>query len=278
MFLDNASREIKHDQIPGLLQPLTREHFVKAPKEYASRSLIYNVIADVCSHNKLPTDDALLQVEKEVLEKHLSQLKQLFKRYNAENLFAVYILHRHFKVSKGFNLVGRIIIFDECHCYWTRTVANHTINSGEVCGRKFIFDKQQGWLPCEFHEGSAPDLSKVDPEFFLEFTNYLVKHDLTSTFGLEYIVPELLIFDMLEITLSNCALLLVEAVFLSLDNLVVVTTSWGWPSDQPVERRIDCLKKPDGSHKEVNVDTQKSHSSFDDVIRSVENYLYSLSL
>ncbi|KAF6517569.1 hypothetical protein HZS61_003130 [Fusarium oxysporum f. sp. conglutinans] len=64
---------MKHDQIPGLLQPLTRKHFVKAPED----------------HNKLPTDDALLQVEKEVLEKHLSQLKQLFERCNAENLFAV---------------------------------------------------------------------------------------------------------------------------------------------------------------------------------------------
>ncbi|KAG7410331.1 hypothetical protein Forpi1262_v017554 [Fusarium oxysporum f. sp. raphani] len=252
---------MKHDQIPGLLQPLTRKHFVKAPED----------------HNKLPTDDALLQVEKEVLEKHLSQLKQLFERCNAENLFAVYILHRHFKVSNGFNLVGRIVICDKCHCYWTRTVANHTINSGEVCGRKFIFDKQQGWLPCEFHEGPAPDLSKVDPEFFLEFTNYLVKHDLTSTFGLEYIVPELLIFDMLEITLPNCELLLVEAVFLSLDNLVVVTTRWGWPSDLPAETRLDCLKAPNTGHKEVSVDTQKSNTNFDDVIRSVKNYLYSLS-
>ncbi|KAG7410411.1 hypothetical protein Forpi1262_v017548 [Fusarium oxysporum f. sp. raphani] len=202
MVLEEGSRAIYHDQIRGLHKPLASGHFVQARKD----------------HNNLPMDDVLLQAEEEeVLGKHLPHLKQLFMRYNVENLFAVYILHRHFEVSKGFNLVGRIIIHNECHYYWTRTVANDTLNSGKVCGRKFIFDKQQGWLPCEFHEGSAPDLSKVDPDFFCDFTKYLVDNDLTSTFGLEYIVPELLIFDMLEIILPNCALLLVQMASLRLN-------------------------------------------------------------
>ncbi|KAI8404346.1 hypothetical protein FOFC_15841 [Fusarium oxysporum] len=256
MVLEEGSRAIYHDQIRGLHKPLASGHFVQARKD----------------HNNLPMDDVLLQAEEEeVLGKHLPHLKQLFMRYNVENLFAVYILHRHFEVSKGFNLVGRIIIHNECHYYWTRTVANDTLNSGKVCGRKFIFDKQQGWLPCEFHEGSAPDLSKVDPDFFCDFTKYLVDNDLTSTFGLEYIVPELLIFDMLEIILPNCALLLVQMASLRL-NYTTVRTTFNW-SNSISTRGANCLPDPKTNlHDEEDSHHQlrESESSVNDIIRLLE--------
>jgi hypothetical protein len=252
MALGKGSHAMHHDRICGLHQPLTSSHFVQARQD----------------HNNLPTDDALLQVEKEVLEKHLSQLKQLFKRYDVEKLFAVYILHRHFKISDGFNLVGRIIILDECYFYWTRTVANDTLNFGEVCGRKFIFDKRQGWLPCEFHEGSAPDLSKVDQEFFHEFTKYLVDNDLTSTFGLEYIVPELLILDMLEIILPNCALLLVQIASVRLKDTTVRTT-FNWSHSLSI-RGTNCIPSPKtAGHDEDDSYYQRhvSETRINDIIR-----------
>ncbi|KPA35603.1 hypothetical protein FLAG1_11683 [Fusarium langsethiae] len=257
MLLDNGSHEHNHVPISGLQKPLQSDCFIQACQ----------------SHNELPTDDVLPQVEDELLEKHRLPLEQLFKRYSAQDLFAVYILHRHFKVPVGSNLVGRTEVFDHRRYYWTRIVANDNISSGEACGRKFVYDEQQGWLPCEFHEGLAPDLSKVDTGFFPEFANYLTKHKLTSTFGLEYIVPELLLVNMFEITLSNGVLVLVESAHVSMGDSVKVTTSLGWPSCRSVERRTDCWKNPDGSHKEVNVDTHKSYNSFNDVIGLVENQL-----
>lgn len=270
MFLDKGPRVINHDRIPGLQQPPTSGDFVRARQECASRSFIYNVIANACSHNNLPNDDALLKVEEKILNEHLPQLKLLFKRFNVEKLFAVYIPHRHSKVPDGFHLVGQTKIFDGLCYYWTRTVANDTLNSNKVCGRKFIFDKQQGWRPCDFHEGSAPDLSKVKPEFFLELTNYLVKHDLTSTLGLEYIVPELLlIFNMLEFILPNCGLLLVEATSLQFNYATTVTTSWGW-SHPIFTREIRCIPDRDKKHQPVAVDyqLQESHTSINDIIRA----------
>ncbi|KAG7402543.1 hypothetical protein Forpe1208_v017078 [Fusarium oxysporum f. sp. rapae] len=254
MALDKGSRAIYLDQIRGLHQPPTSGLFVQARE----------------GHNNLPTDDALLQVE-EVLGEHLSQLKQLFMRYNVENLFAVYILHRHFKVTKGFNLVGQIIISDKCHFYWTRPVANDTLNPGKVCGRKFILDKQHGWLPCEFHEGSAPDLSKVRQEFFLEFASYLVDNGLSSTFGLEYIVPELLVFDMLEIILPNSELLLRQVADLQ-RNHTLVRTTFNW-SHSIFTRGTKCLPNAaTGGHDEEDshYQLQDSESRINDIIRPLQ--------
>ncbi|KPA35896.1 hypothetical protein FLAG1_11370 [Fusarium langsethiae] len=234
MFLHKGSCEIKHDRIPGLQQPLTRGHFVQACKD----------------HNKLPTDDVLLKVEKEVLEKHLPQLKQLFKRYDVEKLFAVSVLHRHFEVRDGFNLVGRTKTLNGRHCYWTRRVANDTLNSSEVCAQKLILDEPNGWVPCEFRESSAPDPSQVYPEFFLELSNYLKEHDLTSTFGLEYIVPELHSFHTLEFRLPNDELLHVQLAPTEVASLrandVTVTTVWRF-SDQGFSENF-CIPDENKTH------------------------------
>jgi hypothetical protein len=246
MVVDNDSHEINHRQIPGLQQSLISGHFGQACKR----------------QNELPTDDVLLQVKMEVLEGHLSYFKQLFKRYNVENVFAVYLLHRHFDVPDGCSLLGRTI--SDGYLYWTRKVANNTLNCGKVCGRKFVFDKE-GWFPCEFHEGSAPDLSKVDPGFFTEFTTYLVECHLTSTFGLEYIIPELRIIDMLEIDLPNYGLILVETASVPFND-PTVPTRWDW-SDPIHTRVLKCIPFPTG-HKKVNVDQQEPFRSDNEVINA----------
>ncbi|KAL3587506.1 hypothetical protein FPOAC2_13403 [Fusarium poae] len=233
MFLDKGSHEINYGQIPGLQQPLTSYHFTKFYKD----------------HNNLPTDDVLLQVEEEVLKNHLPLLKQMFKRYKVENLFAVHIPHRHFEVPVGFSLVGQTI--SDGRCYSIRRVANNTLNCGQVCGRKFVFDNQ-GWFPCEFHEGSAPDLRELDGEFFRELTTYLISHDLTSTFGLEYIVPELIILDILETNPSNDELQLAEPKSVPFNDAKTVTTSWGWP-DPIYTREIRCIVFPEVGHQKADV-------------------------
>jgi hypothetical protein len=212
------------------------------------------MITNVSSHNNLPTDDALLQVEEEVLKNHLPQLKQMFERHKVENLFAVHIPHRHFEVPDGFSLVGQTI--SDGRRYSIRRVANDKLIR-DYCGRKFIFDKKQGWVPCEFHQGYAPDLSKLDREFFIEFTTYLIRHDLTSTFGLEYIVPELVILDILETNPSNDELQLAETASVPSNDAKTVTTSWGWP-DPIYTREIRCIVFPDVGHQKVDVQPKES--------------------
>lgn len=232
MFLDKGSREICHDRIHGLQQPLTSGHFVQARKDY----------------NKLPTDDVLLKVQEKV-EEHTLQLELLFKRFGVEDLFAVWVLHSHFKVPDGFNLVGQTETFDGRRCYWTKRIANNTLDSIGVCAQKIMFNEEKGWVPCELRESSAPDLSQVDPQFFLEVRDYLNKHDLISTLGLECIVPELYLSDTLEFRLPNDELLLVplkptEVASLRA-NYSTATTNYRW-SDQ------GCIKNyciPDENKK-----------------------------
>ncbi|RKK10514.1 hypothetical protein BFJ65_g14511 [Fusarium oxysporum f. sp. cepae] len=246
------------------LPQLLNAHILRlsaACKECAFQSLIYNAIANVCSHNQLPIDDVLLKIE-DTVKKHVPQLKLILKQYGVKN-FAVCVQHRHFKVPDGFNMVGRVLF--QGLFYFTRKVANDKIlGPGNVCGRKFIFDKQYGWRPCEFHEGSAPDLSKVAPEFFIVYTTYLVKHDLTSIFGLEYTVPGLLIFDILEIGLSDYGLLYVDTASMPLNDAQIVTTRFGLSG--PIHNNeLRCIRFPEG-HRKVNVDQQESDPSDDEVI------------
>ncbi|OBS15422.1 hypothetical protein FPOA_13759 [Fusarium poae] len=166
MPLDMGSQAVNSGPIPGLQMILTEDHLK------SSRDI----------HNNLPDDDILLGVVGEISE-HLPQLRLLFEEFGVENLFGVHILHKHSEVPDGFHLVGRTEIRDKRLYYWTRVV-DDTLNPSKVCGRKFVFDPQHGLYPYEFHEGPMPDLSKVDPKFFLRFTEYLVTHELTSILGL----------------------------------------------------------------------------------------------
>ncbi|KAL3587518.1 hypothetical protein FPOAC2_13415 [Fusarium poae] len=254
MPLDMGSQAVNSGPIPGLQMILTEDHLK------SSRDI----------HNNLPDDDILLGVVGEISE-HLPQLRLLFEEFGVENLFGVHILHKHSEVPDGFHLVGRTEIRDKRLYYWTRVV-DDTLNPSKVCGRKFVFDPQHGLYPYEFHEGPMPDLSKVDPKFFLRFTEYLVTHELTSILGLMYVPPELLIYDMVEFVLSNCRLLLVQMVFLEIDMTTTVTTDWRF-SQPKITRKTYCI--PDRNMK---------HPSPDDLllqqyqISITDNYLATLPM
>ncbi|KPA36507.1 hypothetical protein FLAG1_10718 [Fusarium langsethiae] len=250
MLVDRDSYTLNNHRIPGLQEPLISRHLDQACKR----------------QNKLPTDDILLQLKEKI--NHLPHFKDLFERYKVNNLFAVHFLHRHSEVAHGFNMVGRTI--SDGRLYWTRKVANNTLDTSKVCGRKFMFD-EQGWFPCEFHEGSAPDLSKVKPEFFTDFAAYLVENDLTSTFGLEYIVPELLIFNMLENNWQRYGLVISESTSVPLDDNSTVITSWGW-LDSLRKRELRCVRFPDG-HKKVNIEQQESLSDEESIAAFERVYL-----
>jgi hypothetical protein len=208
----------------------------------------------------------------EQIKKHIPQLELLFKRFEVENIFGVYILHRHFKVSEGLNLVGRPKTFDGRHCYWIRALTNAELKPSEVCGQKFIFDDQKGWLPCEFRENSGPDLRQVDSEFFSELGNYLNQHDLTSTFGLEYIVPELHLPDTLEFRLPNGELLLVPLVPSEVEclqaNYAAATTSLRWSGQGSTSQNF-CIPDENKNHpppKEGDLPLPESQISINNLI------------
>ncbi|EWZ78190.1 hypothetical protein FOXG_21360 [Fusarium oxysporum f. sp. lycopersici 4287] len=244
MALTTGSYEFDHAQIPGLWQPLKEEHFAQTCED----------------HNKLPTDDALPEVEEKVKE-HLPQLEALFKRWKVEGFFALSVLHRHFKLPDGYNQVGRTI---KKRFYFTRKVANNALNSSKVYGSKFVLTPR-GWSPVEIHEGSMPGLSRVDPEFLSCFTTHLVNHDLTSIFGFEYIVRELSTFNTLELDLPGYGLIVVSAASVPSIDAPTVTTRWIWSH----QTELKCIPSPDG-HVRKPVKPQQSDPSDDQVIAAFE--------
>ncbi|KAF4449624.1 hypothetical protein FALBO_16622 [Fusarium albosuccineum] len=231
---DNASQY--DDLIPGLERLATSDD-VGLSCEYHNTLLPDNTLSDVGVHD---------------LDEHRERLRQLFKRFNAHDKFGVNTLHSHFHVPDGYHLAGDLGDFEEHRYYLTQGAVNETFNPKGSCGRKFKFVLGQGLRPYEFHRGPLPDLSKVDSEFFSQFTNYLVEHSLTSTLGLEYIVPELLLVDMLEFILPNGGMLLAEATS-PCSNDHTVTTGLGWPSDLTGERKIECVPQPDGGHEQMDI-------------------------
>lgn len=166
-------------------------------------------------------------------------------------------------------MAGRTETRDECLYYWTRAV-DDTLESSKVCGLKYIFHREYGLCPYDFHEGDLPDTSKVDPKFFLTVEKYLVEHDLTSTFGLLYLAPGMLERNMLEFVLPNGDLLLVEEARIPLGKLPRVTTAWARLSsaEGQFERKLECVVFPDLSHRKVDVKPKKSYLGFDDVLHA----------
>ncbi|SCO54536.1 uncharacterized protein FFNC_15560 [Fusarium fujikuroi] len=251
MAFTAGSHEFDHAQIPGLWQPLKKEHF-----------------AQICeNHNKLPEDDVLLKVEEKVKE-HLPQLKKLFKEWGVTESFALIALHRHFKLPDGCNQVGRLI---DGQFYFIRKVANSALNSGKVYGSKFALTPR-GWSPVEIHEGSMPALSRVDPRFLSCFTTHLVNHDLTSIFGFEYIVRELSTLNTLELGLPGYGLIVVDAASVPFIDAATITatTRWTWSP----ETELKCLPIPipgGGSrHIKAPMKPQESDPSDDQVIAAFE--------
>jgi hypothetical protein len=258
MPLDMDSQAVNSGPIPGLQQALTIKDFELARDIY----------------NALPKDDTLLEAQQKDGE-HLPQLRLLFQKFGVQQLFGLHRLHRHSDILDGFQMAGRTVIHNKHPYYWTKVV-DDALKPSKVCGLKYIYHPEHGLCPYEFHEGDLPDISKVDPEFFLAVNKYLVKHDLTSTFGLLYLAPGLLERSKLEFVLSNGEMLLaqmasslVQAVLSILDNGATVATCWSWLNPMCTSE-IRCLIFEDRKHRKVNTEPQDVHRSIDDAIRVVE--------
>ncbi|PCD21440.1 hypothetical protein AU210_016403 [Fusarium oxysporum f. sp. radicis-cucumerinum] len=248
MTLTACSYEFDHAQIPGLWQPLKKEHF-----------------AQICeNYNKLPIDDVLLEVEEKVKE-HLPQLEKLFKECGVEESFALIVLHRHFKLPDGCNQVGRLI---DGQFYFMRKVANNALDTSEVYGSKFVLT-QRGWCPVEIHEGFESNLRKVNPEFLTAFTKYLLEKNLTSTFGFEYIVPELSTFDTVELGLSGYGLIVISTALAPSFDAPTATTRWVW-SHPIYTRKLDCVYFPEEGHKKKDIKPEETYPGDGQVMAAFE--------
>ncbi|KAF4481683.1 hypothetical protein FAGAP_11943 [Fusarium agapanthi] len=222
------------------------------------------MVVNVCSHNKLPTDDVLLNVEEKVKE-HLPQLEKLFKEWGVAESLALIVLHRHFKLPDGCNQVGRLI---DGRFYFTRKVANNALNSSELYGSKFVLT-QRGWCPVEIHEGFESDLTKVNPKFLGAFTKYLLEKNLTLTFGFEYIVPELSKFNTLELPLSDYGLIVVNAATVPSIDASTITTKWVW-SHPKYTRELVCVWIPGKGHKKKDVKPEDTYPDDSQVMAAFE--------
>ncbi|KPA35716.1 hypothetical protein FLAG1_11566 [Fusarium langsethiae] len=160
--------------IPGLQMPLTI-HDLRHGRKY---------------HNELSYGN---EDQDQSYGSHRESLRQLLETFDVQDIFGLVDKHKHFDVPLDSHLIGTIGTFGACPkslFYLTRTVADKTFNPNELCGHKFTYIPGQGLRPYEFHQGPLLDRSKVGPEFFSQFTNYLNKYNITSI-GLEYVIPQL---------------------------------------------------------------------------------------
>jgi hypothetical protein len=223
---------VKDDWIPGLQTPLTI-HDLRHGRKY---------------HNELPYGN-----EDQDHGRHLESLRQLLEKFDVQDIFGLVDKHKHFDVPHDSHLIGIIGKFEahpETLFYLIRTVADKTFNPNELCGHKFTYIPGEGLRPYEFHQGPLLARSKVDPEFFSQFTNYLNMHNITSI-GLEYVIPQLSQIETHEIS-SEKKKWMIQIAGKSgnaPNPKRRAVTSWRWPKSKKLSGpATDCDKDPDGQH------------------------------
>ncbi|KAH7208435.1 uncharacterized protein BKA55DRAFT_586104 [Fusarium redolens] len=186
-------------------------------------------VGDVCRsrtlQNKLSKDSDIQPID----EKHIAYLGRLIEECNAKEVFGIHLGHKHFDLREGTYLAGGLDTDDNRQYYWTRAVENDGFDPSKLCGHIFIYDREEGFGPSEFHQGSLPDLSTVDRRLFPTFGRYLTKHMLEHNIALEYLIPELRGRDMFELVLHEQQHILLcepEIVLPSLGDSVVTAYSY----------------------------------------------------
>lgn len=92
------------------------------------------------------------------------------------------MIHGHFKIPESTVMLGTN--FENPSLRWTKVTDIDKIDPLRVHGHIFAFTKD-GLCAYELQDGPLPDLSGVGPRFLDEFSNYIVKNNLTSLIGLQ---------------------------------------------------------------------------------------------
>ncbi|KAI3565917.1 hypothetical protein IWW34DRAFT_711205 [Fusarium oxysporum f. sp. albedinis] len=175
---------VNDDRIPGLQVPLTF-HDLRQGRKY---------------HNELSYGNKDQDQDQDD-QRHRESLRQLLEKFDVQDIFGLVDKHKHFDLPDDSHLIGTVGTFGvhpQSLFYLIRTVADKTSNPNELCGHKFTYIPGKGLRPYEFHQGPLLDDSKVKPEFFSQFINYLNKYNITSI-GLEYVIPQVSQIAMHEI-------------------------------------------------------------------------------
>ena len=235
MRLDMSTETVYNGPIPGLQVPLTI-HDLRQGRKY---------------HNELSYGN---EDQDQNHGSHRESLRQLLEKFEVQDIFGLVDKHKHFDVPQDSHLVGTVGTFRVCPrslFYLTRTVADTFSNPNELCGHKFTYIPGEGLRPYEFRRGPQLEISKVDPELFSQFINYLNKHNITSI-GLEYIIPQLSQIETHEVVSEEKRwMILIEgALPLNLPNPIQrVVTSWRWPKSKTISGPATyCDKDPTGKH------------------------------
>lgn len=144
------------------------------------------------SHNRLPTDTVLSEVDVLILSSEFKDLCAIIASHNAQDSFRLRLLHRHMPISEGHILLGTDIqdASDALGC-WTTPSLISKIDLHNIHGHIFVVDTTSdghGHLfPVEFREGPPPNILNVDYRFYSRFADYLRTNGLENTFGLEAI-------------------------------------------------------------------------------------------
>ncbi|KAH7187109.1 hypothetical protein BKA60DRAFT_258349 [Fusarium oxysporum] len=202
--------------------------------------------------NKLLKDSDIQPVD----EKHIAFLSGLIEECNAKEIFGFHVGHKHFDLLEGTYLAGRPHTYGGRQYYWTRPVDNDGSDPRNLCGRNFVYDRDEGFRPYEFHEGSLPDLSIVDRKLFSKFGSYVAKHKLEHTIALEYLIPELRGRAMVELVLYKQQQILQSEQEIVVPSLgePVVTAYRHVQSGAAFGPGTRYIHLPDGGHKTYNPD------------------------
>lgn len=122
------------------------------------------------------------------------------KAFGVENKFGIHLVHGHLQVEAGKIMLGRVMSsFKGC---WTRPTSISGLDLNNLHGHIFTLGYDGHFIPYEFREGAAPQMSAVDKGFVTALQAYLSAFNLTNYLGLEVLTSDSS-KDMCELVLSS---------------------------------------------------------------------------
>ncbi|KAK4199268.1 hypothetical protein QBC40DRAFT_228193 [Triangularia verruculosa] len=117
-----------------------------------------------------------------VADQHVTNLANIFVKYNAHEVLGIHLIHGHFKIPSNAVMLGTN--FDESAIRWAKATNIDSLNAADIHGHIFVL-AENGLCAYEYQDGPLPDLSSVGQGFLGKFVEYIVNNNLTSLIGLQ---------------------------------------------------------------------------------------------
>ncbi|RYC58589.1 hypothetical protein CHU98_g7620 [Xylaria longipes] len=136
-----------------------------------------------------PFSNSLPQPEDqpEISDTVLTNLGELFIRYNAHSVFSIHLLHAHFQIPKGNVLYKvQVQVSGNSESCWTKPVPAKELATKPIHGHVFHLQPNTAFVPYEFQEGETPSkATKIPKAFFQELAEFLHQNNLAGLVALQ---------------------------------------------------------------------------------------------